>query len=136
MPASLFTRENAVEMAARSAKAKAERKEAARLAVETATLDPSIDYTKRRLARVRLQLDRLDQMMMEERDPQKLDRVASAIARLNEQERQLSNRSMPPVVRASGKTSKRQADPVSEPEPAPQVTSEAKPKGYDGPETG
>lgn len=112
----LFTKENAAEMAhRRAAKLRADR-EAQRLAVETATLDPSIEYSQRRLARVRLQLDRLDKMMMEVNDPQKLDRIASAVARLAEQERQLSGRPLPGTLRPTGKKRK-DSEPASEAAP-------------------
>lgn len=53
------------------------------------------DYVSQRLARVRLQLARLDDLLDSETDPQKIDRLASAIARLAEQERQLANRPLP-----------------------------------------
>jgi hypothetical protein len=52
-----------------------------------------------RLVRVRKQLNRLDEMMMTENDAQKLDRIASAAARLAEQERQLAGRPMPGSLR-------------------------------------
>lgn len=52
-------------------------------------------FTELRLMRVRKQLDRLDDMMFKEKDPQKLDRLASAQARLSEQERILDGRPLP-----------------------------------------
>ena len=48
-----------------------------------------------RLERVRLQLDRVDAMMLTEDDPQRLDRLASAQMRLSEQERILAGRPLP-----------------------------------------
>jgi len=53
------------------------------------------DYTAKRLFRVRKQLDRLDEMMAEEDDPQRIDKLASAQARLAEQERLLAGRPLP-----------------------------------------
>ena len=91
-----ITSSNAREMAARSQEARRQRRlaEAERLAAaqEQAGLP---DYVAKRLARVRVQLDRIDGMMMTEMDPQKLDRLASAQARLSEQERILDGRPMP-----------------------------------------
>lgn len=57
------------------------------------------DYVGGRLARVRVQLDRVDELMMTETDPQKLDRLASAQARLSEQERILDGRALPGSLR-------------------------------------
>ena len=53
------------------------------------------EYRAKRLARVRKQLDRIDDLMDEECDPQKLDRLASAQARLAEQERILRGEPLP-----------------------------------------
>lgn len=61
------------------------------------------DYMLRRLTRVRGQLDRLDVMMQTETDPQKLDRLASAQAKLAEQERQLAGRPLPGSLRPSNR---------------------------------
>ena len=52
-------------------------------------------YAQNRLARVRKQLDRLDELMQQETDPARLDRLASAQFRLSEQERILANRPLP-----------------------------------------
>ena len=53
-----------------------------------------------RLSRVREQLDRIDGMLRTETDPVKLDRLAAASSRLEEQERRLSQRSLPATLRA------------------------------------
>ncbi len=95
-----FTPQNAREMAVRSLESRRERKSKREDASafphptpqETA---PDPNYVARRLARVREQLDRVDCMMMKEKDPQKLDRLASAQARLAEQERILDGRPLP-----------------------------------------
>jgi hypothetical protein len=88
-----ITAANAREMAARSHEARRQRQSARENAPELPELDE--DYADHRLARVRAQLDRVDQMMMKEADPQKLDRLASAQARLAEQERILDGRPLP-----------------------------------------
>lgn len=64
---------------------------------------PELSHGERRLARVRRQLDRLDAMLLREKDPAKLDRLAAASAKLEEQERRLSNRSLPATVRLDSK---------------------------------
>jgi hypothetical protein len=95
----LFTSANAKEMAARGnaakARAKRQREENIAKANAIATLPPDEIYKNRRLVRVRKQLERLDDMMERERDPQKLDRLASAQARLSVQEFALAGRPMP-----------------------------------------
>lgn len=102
---------NAREMGLLGAKVRWERAREAKLAAELAADAPeepqanskllTDKFTADRLRRVRKQLEKVDRMIDTETDPQKLDRLASAAARLNEQERQLSNRSMPPVIRAN-----------------------------------
>jgi len=62
--------------------------------------EPPAGHRERRLARVRRQLDRLDAMLLREKDAAKLDRLAAASAKLEEQERRLSDRSLPAVVKA------------------------------------
>jgi hypothetical protein len=99
----LFTTANAREMAARSQAARRQRttqREAAReVAPGLPQTNPQQDddalFIAKRLARVRKQLDRIDGMIEKETDPMKLDRLASAIARLAEQERLLAGRPMP-----------------------------------------
>jgi hypothetical protein len=61
--------------------------------VVTPTAKP--DYVAKRLLRVRKQLSKLDRLIESENDPQKLDRLACAQARLSEQERILDNRPLP-----------------------------------------
>jgi uncharacterized membrane protein YccC len=62
-----------------------------------------------RLARVRTQLDGVDDALAlelkrgDKLDAQKLDRLAAASSRLEEQERRLSGRSLPAVRRDNGK---------------------------------
>lgn len=58
-------------------------------------LSPDDAYRLSRLACVRAHLDRLDKMLQTEKDPRDLDRLASATARLSEQERLLAGRPLP-----------------------------------------
>lgn len=117
----LFTKENAAEFAKRS-HAPTSARYAAKIELptdpvpadkETADAD---EFRRLRLARVRKQLDKIDGMLAKESDPGKIDRLASAAIRLNEQERQLSNRSLPPTLKASQVKSKRQPSGGVEPE--------------------
>lgn len=114
-----ITAENAAEIARNGwvlRKARKEQEEAQKLSpsVEQQEAD---NRRKLRLLRIRKQQDRIDGMLLVETDPAKLDRLASAAARLNEQERQLSNRSLPPVLKASPAPRKSRAtDPIPEPD--------------------
>jgi hypothetical protein len=92
-----FTAANAREMAARSHEARRER---FRMAENDPTTTEHLpDFVAQRLVRVRKQLDRLDRLIMTVEDPQKLDRLASAQARLAEQERILDGRPLPGSLR-------------------------------------
>ena len=99
-----FTVANAKEMAAKSHAAKAARLEALRQAANPPPLIPppsGLDpYLSRRVARVRTQLDLLDQAIEKEAskaqpDGQRLNWLAQAQDRLSEQERRLSGRPLP-----------------------------------------
>lgn len=76
--------------------------------IAPANAEPVTDtYTQNRLHRVRLQLSLIDRRIEEQAekakpDGQTLNWLAAAQARLSEQERQLSNRSLPPTIRANG----------------------------------
>jgi hypothetical protein len=101
-----FTAANAREMAARSHEARRLRPASGKPAGEFSPQSPQMyplqaadSYVSERLSCVRLQLDRVDGMMMTEKDPQKLDRLASAQARLAEQERILNGRPLPGSMR-------------------------------------
>ena len=65
--------------------------------------DPSLPdrFLMQRLMHVREQLSRLDAMLMEEMDPQKLDRLASASSKLSTVERELAGRPSPGAYRPS-----------------------------------
>ncbi len=115
-----ITAENAAEIAKAGwlvRKARAEQAQAEKL-------DPVMEadiaerHRKARLLRVRKQQERVDEMLLAEDDPAKLDRLASAAIRLNEQERQLSNRSLPPTLKASQVKTKRSTGGAIEPESA------------------
>lgn len=122
----LFTAETAAEYARRSHEArKAAKLRSTELSQSTPTdpLNAIPAYTLERLIRVRKQLDRIDEMMMAESDPQRLDRLASAQARLSEQERTLDGRPLPGSMRPSKATSTRRptVSPI-EPETPPTST--------------
>jgi hypothetical protein len=107
----LFSRENAAEMQRRGVEARLSAKETALVAA----LSPDIEaqnaemHRKLRLLRVRRQQEKIDALIEGETDAGKLDRLASAAMRLNEQERQLSNRSLPPTLKAPAPRTKRPA---------------------------
>jgi len=66
------------------------------LATQTAILATQTTlFCEKRIARVRKQLEKIDAMISQELDPQKLDRLASAQSRVSEQERILSGRPLP-----------------------------------------
>lgn len=117
----LFTKENAAEMARRSALARETLK--ARAADPTNEPHEADEFRRMRLSRVRAQLNALDKAMADELakdklDASKLDRLASAAIRLNEQERQLSNRSLPPTLKANAVAARaRRSVPDPQPEP-------------------
>ena len=110
-PGGLFSGEYARKMsklAVLARKAAADRRKAAaiieaeaeRRRIEAGWTPPTIEnYPAKRLSRVRAQLDKLDAMIADEVDPQKLDRLASAQAKLSEQERILDGRPMPGAYR-------------------------------------
>lgn len=110
MPTPLITRENAVEFAHRSAESR-RRNRAARIeqaARERQALEdlaritvPNDEYVQKRLARVRAQLDKIDAQLLNEHDPQRVERLAAASSRLAEQERVLAGRPAPGAYRPS-----------------------------------
>lgn len=126
----LITRENAAEMARRGALARKARKlRAVPIDFEPVTTD---EFRRLRLARVRVQLSAMDKLMdkeiaAKEPDATRIDKLASALIRMNEQERQLSNRSLPPTLKASPVPKRTGPLPPQfhepEPEPAPSDSS-------------
>jgi hypothetical protein len=95
----LFTKANASQMAAKgnaikwSADSRAA-KFAQKRAAENAR-DDDDTYQEKRKLRVRAQLDLIDRRLLVERDPAKIDRLASATARLSDQEFDLTGRVRP-----------------------------------------
>ena len=112
-----ITSQNAAEMQRKSI--------ASRLAEKALAADPAEKqriaekFQEQRLVRVRKQLETIDGLieseMLGDGDAATLDRLASAAVRLNEQERQLSNRSLPPTLKAPMKPTKRQSSDAPEP---------------------
>ncbi len=140
MPRALFTSANAKEMAAKSAEVrrKAEQERLAFIAEHGRTADAEpANYISERLARARKQVDMLSDMLECEEDPQKLDRLASALARLSEIERQLANRPLPGSLKPSQPRQQQRSATVEPIGPAPvQSVPEPKPstaQGHAGP---
>lgn len=130
----LFTSANAREMAARGNYARWHAKPSPPPEPPKPATPPQLaedDYAAERLMRVREQLAKVDRMILEETDPQRLDRLASAQLRLSEQERILDDRPLPgsrrpaqerPASQVSSRPMPRLAQPPTPPPgpPAPQ----------------
>ena len=106
----LFTRENAREMSAKANyvrwhKPDPEPRQEAK--AETPAIAPAATpedgFAAKTLVRVRRQIESLLDDLSIERDAQKKDRLASALGRLNEIERQLAGRPMPGSLKPSAK---------------------------------
>lgn len=110
----LITSQNAREMALRSAAARRQRKAAveAALANPAPPPAPSADYVQAQITRMRGQIDRVHYRLAQEKNPQAIERLATALARLVEQERILSGRPLPGAHRPG---------PVRRPRPAPDL---------------
>ena len=91
----LITSANAREMARKSHQARRDEINQLRIAANPVPLPDVNNYISRRLFRVREQIERLSDLIDEEEDPQALDRIASALARLSIIERELSGRPLP-----------------------------------------
>jgi len=88
--------------------------------------NPTTDsYTASRLARVRAQLDLIDERIREElakgnkADGQRLNWLAQSQARLDEQERKLSGRSNPPTLRGGSKAPAKKLPNAAPPRSSP-----------------
>lgn len=128
MPKIPFTPANAREMALRSVLARKAAKDAENSQAPNESLqatEQSEDYTEQRLTRTRKQIDMLSDALEEEDDPQRIDRLASAIARLSEIERQLANRPLPGSLKPSSKPSRGQSYPTLDPRPIEPVPGPA-----------
>jgi hypothetical protein len=109
-----FTSENARLNAAKSWQARRQAEQDREAALQEASkAEPEADpFHSRTLARVRVQVSRLLSLMVSEDDGPKLERLAGAIAKLEEIERRLSDRSLPAVRRVQdrpGSSSSRSA---------------------------
>ena len=106
-------------------------------------------YKTERVCRVREQLDRIDERILEQSDKgvvdgQTLNWLCSAQEKLSEQLRKLLGVPLPGSMRPSPAPTRRQsqayAAPMIEddvaPQPAPEAQAPAKPQTYTGPETG
>lgn len=117
-----ITAENAAELGRASQAAQRAKKELklAEMLDPVAEQEAADKYRKLRLLRVRKQLDLIDEKIFQElsdnTDASKLDRLASAVLRVNEQERQLSNRSLPPTLKANQDKPRKPRDVAPEPE--------------------
>lgn len=99
--------------------------ELAALAVAQAEPGADTSYQAKRLARVRLQLDRLSDMLDKEKDPRLIDRLTAAIDRLGKHEQFLSGRPGPGTLKPSSKPAKPSRREVA-PQPLP-VVEQTKP---------
>jgi hypothetical protein len=106
-----FTRENAGDYARKAVIAREANKR-----LRLAALGPpdSAQYVASRLTRVRAQLSKLDQLIENETDPQKLDRLVSAQSRLSEQWRIFSGIPLP-GSRRPGREKPQRSSPNSGP---------------------
>lgn len=96
-----ITSENAAELGRRSGELRRNKSKA--IALPKPELDP---YTAQILTRTRKQVKSTLDMLESETDPQKIDRLASALARLNEIERQLANRPLPGSLKPTQRPTK------------------------------
>jgi len=105
MPVELFNSQNARILAAKSALVRRERRAALSVVPMPEPLKAGSkpekvnDFTEGRIACVRAQLGRIDRMLLTETDPQRLDRLASANAKLSDLERVMSGRPLPGQLR-------------------------------------
>ena len=121
-----ITVETARKFAAKSAIVRAERKREllqAEKTLKAIVYQPSFaprlashdEYVSQTLTRVRTQLEKVYELFRDETDPAKLDRLASAQARLAEQERQLAGRPLPGSLKPSSKPNRSRASQFSQP---------------------
>jgi DNA repair ATPase RecN len=125
--------ENAADLARKSWHARRQAKAAAEQAEQQKheqKLLPQDDYIQRRIARVREQIEMLSDMLDQEEDPNKLDRLASAIDRLDEMERKHAGRPLPGSLKPSQPKSTQRRDL---PDPTPIAPAAAPEQGKPGP---
>lgn len=100
-------------------------------------IDPSTesqqaeDFRRERLSIARAEVVRLDKLVSAETDPKRLRDLYAALDSASERERRLSNRSLPPTIRAGSNKQRRQAtgqasfhEPEILPDPAPNPPSD------------
>ncbi len=117
-----FTAETAADMAKRSWEARRKAEQEAALKPQPAQPEPQLTYVERRVNRVREQIEMLSGMLDDEQDPNKLDRLANAISRMSELERQLAGRPLPGSLKPSAPRQQARRDmpePTVEPGPGP-----------------
>ncbi len=105
-----FTAETAAEMAKRSWDARRKAEQEAANKPQEAEPEPQLTYVERRLNRVREQIEILSQMLDEEQDPNKIDRLANAITRLSGLEREYANRPLPGTLKPTQPKSTQRRD--------------------------
>lgn len=110
-----FTKENARQMQALGASARTS-KTTAKLIVENEA-EQAETFRIQRLARVRVQLVRLDKQLADETDPARLDRLMSALNRLQEAEGWLAGRAKPGNKKPAPDRKPRSGAPAPLPEP-------------------
>ncbi len=118
--------ENAADLARKSWDARRQAKAAAEQAEQQKheqKLLPQDDYIQRRIARVREQIEMLSDMLDQEEDPNKLDRLASAIDRLDEMERKHAGRPLPGSLKPSQPRQQQRSATVEPIGPAPQSSA-------------
>lgn len=105
MPKILWSSQQAREMSVKAHAARRQKRAARKIAEAALTAAPPADpsapdpYLTARLACVRQQLARVDEMLLAEKDAQRLDRLAAASSKLSEVERQLAGRPAPGAYR-------------------------------------
>lgn len=126
-----ITAENAKELAKLSRAARLRSKETNALQLPDIA-DPSQKaYIHRQIGRVRKQIDSLFSMLHAETDPNAIDRLAAALAKLCEIERQLAGRPLPGSLRPVRETKAARATITLTPEPQAAVVQ---PKPVQGPD--
>lgn len=127
-----FTRENAKELGDKGREARRLNK-LARAALPPPAIELPVDYADKTKLRVRGMLERACDLFDDENDANKIDRLASAVAKLAELDRQLSGRPLPgtlrPVVKAREKWSDLELPKAPEPvlAPAPDIAPDPGP---------
>lgn len=125
----LITSANARQMAAKGHEAKRLRLEALRQTVDTLVQSPEVDYHSKRLARVRVQLGRIDDELERASlsDSKRIKELTEAQIRLAEQERILAGRPLPGSRKPAPERRPQEERPAIVAVPAPQSPSPSVP---------